>query len=38
MWGAALHVVHVLDPLLAAAAPARHIDLLSGTRDELDAV
>ena len=36
-WGAALHVVHVLDPLLAAAAQARHIDLVSGTRDELDA-
>ena len=35
-WSAALHVVHVLDPLLAAAAQTRHIDLVSGTRDELD--
>jgi nucleotide-binding universal stress UspA family protein len=35
-WGAALHVLHVLDPLLAAAAQTRHIDLVSGTRDELD--
>jgi hypothetical protein len=29
-------VLHVLDPLLAAAAQTRHIDLVSGTRDELD--
>ena len=36
-WSAALHVVHVLDPLLAAAAQTRHIDLVSGTRDELHA-
>ena len=36
-WGAALHVVHVLDPLLATAAQTRHIDLVSGTRDELRA-
>ncbi|HET9270717.1 MAG TPA: universal stress protein [Vicinamibacterales bacterium] len=35
-WNAALHVLHVLDPLLATAAQTRHIDLVSGTRDELD--
>src|SRR5262245_16054196 len=35
-WRAALHVVHVLDPLLAAAAETRHIGLVAGTRDELD--
>jgi nucleotide-binding universal stress UspA family protein len=35
-WGATVHVVHALDPLLAAAAQIRHIDLVAGTRDELD--
>ena len=35
-WNAALHVLHVLDPLLATAAQTRHIDLMAGTRDELD--
>ena len=35
LWSAALHVVHALDPLLAAAARTRHIDIVSGTRDEL---
>lgn len=34
-WGATLHVVHALDPLLATAAQIRHLDLVSGTRDEL---
>ena len=34
-WGATLHVVHALDPLLATAAQTRHIDLVAGTRDEL---
>lgn len=34
-WSAALHVVHVLEPLLATAAQTRHIDLVAGTRDEL---
>jgi nucleotide-binding universal stress UspA family protein len=36
-WRAALHVVHVLDPLLFTAAQTQHIDLVAGTRDELDA-
>jgi nucleotide-binding universal stress UspA family protein len=35
-WGASLHVVHVLDPLLAAAAQTRHIDLANDARDELE--
>jgi nucleotide-binding universal stress UspA family protein len=30
-----LHVVHALDPLLAAATQTRHIDLVAGTRDAL---
>jgi nucleotide-binding universal stress UspA family protein len=34
-WSAALHVVHVLDPLLAVAAQMRHIDLVADTRQEL---
>jgi nucleotide-binding universal stress UspA family protein len=34
-WRATVHVVHALDPLLAAAAQTRHIDLVAGTRDEL---
>ena len=34
-WTASLHVVHVLDPLLATAAQMRHIDLVSDTREEL---
>jgi len=34
-WSAALHVVHVLDPLLTTAAQTRHIDLAAGTLDEL---
>lgn len=34
-WGATVHVVHALDPLLATAAQTRHIDLVTGTRDEL---
>ena len=34
--GAALHVVHAIDPLLAAAARAHHIALTADTRDELD--
>lgn len=36
-WGASLHVVHVLDPLLATAAQMRHFDLVSDARDELEA-
>jgi nucleotide-binding universal stress UspA family protein len=36
-WGAAFHVIHVLDPLLATAAQMQHIDLAAGTRDELAA-
>lgn len=34
-WNATLHVMHALDPLLAAAAQTRHLDLFAGTRDEL---
>jgi len=34
-WNAALHVLHALDPLLAAAARTRHVDLVTTTRDEL---
>ena len=34
-WRAALHVVHVVDPLLATAAQMHHIELLAGTRDDL---
>jgi nucleotide-binding universal stress UspA family protein len=36
-WNARLHVLHVLDPLLAAAAQTRHIDLIGSARDELAA-
>jgi nucleotide-binding universal stress UspA family protein len=36
-WTASLRVVHVLDPLLAAAAQARRIDLDGSTREELQA-
>lgn len=35
-WSAALHVVHVLDPLLATAAQTRHLDLVASTRDDLE--
>jgi nucleotide-binding universal stress UspA family protein len=35
-WSASLHVVHVLDPLLAAAAETRRIDLVADARDELE--
>jgi nucleotide-binding universal stress UspA family protein len=34
-WNATLHVLHALDPLLAAAASTRHVDLITTTRDEL---
>src|SRR5690349_19756359 len=34
-WNATLHVMHALDPLLAAAAQTRHLDLFTSTRDEL---
>jgi nucleotide-binding universal stress UspA family protein len=34
--GAALHVVHAIDPLLAIAARTRHIDLVADTRTELE--
>ena len=33
--GAALHVMHAIDPLLAVAAKAQHIDLPADTRAEL---
>jgi nucleotide-binding universal stress UspA family protein len=35
-WHASLHVVHVLDTLLATAAQTRHLDVVSGTREELE--
>jgi nucleotide-binding universal stress UspA family protein len=35
-WNATLHVMHALDPLLAAAAQTRRLDLVAGTRDELE--
>ena len=31
-WTATLHVMHAIDPLLAAAAGARHLDLAGTTR------
>ena len=34
-WSAALHVMHAIDPLLAAAAGSRRVDLAGSTRDEL---
>lgn len=36
-WRWHLHVVHALDPLLAAAASATHVDLVGTTRDDLGA-
>ena len=36
-WSAVLHVMHAIDPLLAAAAGTRHLDLAGTTRDELTA-
>jgi nucleotide-binding universal stress UspA family protein len=35
LWNARLHVLHVLDPLLVAAARTRHIDLAGDAREEL---
>jgi len=36
-WRALLHVMHAIDPLLAAAAGTRHLDLAATTHDELTA-
>ncbi len=36
-WSAVLHVMHAIDPLLAAAAGTRHLNLAGTTRDELTA-
>jgi nucleotide-binding universal stress UspA family protein len=35
-WRAALHVVHVVEPLLAVAAQTHRIDIVADTRDELN--
>jgi nucleotide-binding universal stress UspA family protein len=37
LWHAELHVLHAVDPFLAAAAHAAHLDLIAGTRDDLTA-